>query len=271
MAQRHAVPSSEVDPAQRLTAIGLPPRAPGWVPQRPATVGVPIERVDGHHAEPVTPPLTRLDELRAALADRLPPQLGARVEAASSGAILTTLVVVVVVVIGIALKLHSHHSTGYGDYAGPSYNDAPAATAPTDPALDGSSIVVDVGGRVRHPGLVTLPFGARVADAIRAAGGPLHRRELRHVNRAARVADGQLLVIGGRPAKADGDDDSTPVSLSTASLEDLDGLPGVGPVTAQKIIDWRTAHGGFTSVSQLQQVSGIGPARYAELAPLVTP
>ena len=172
----------------------------------------------------------------------------------------------------LAVKLHGHHTQGYEDYAGPSYDDAPAASAPSDPTANGSSIVVDVGGRVHHPGLVTLPIGARVADAIRAAGGPLRHRELARIDLAAHVADGQLLMVGV-PAAADssGGGSAAPVSLSTASLEQLETLPGVGPVTAQKIVDWRTTHGGFTSVSQLEQVSGIGPARYSQLSPLVTP
>lgn len=216
--------------------------------------------------------MTRLDELRLALAQWLPAKLATRVEQASSRAVVTTLVVLVGVAVVVVMKLHGQHAESYGDYAGPSYDDGPAATASADPAADGSSIVVDVGGRVRRPGLVTLPVGARVADAIRAAGGPLRRRELARVDLAARVADGQLLMIGDHSAAAGpGGGSAAPVSLSTASLDELETLPGVGPVTAQKIIDWRTAHGGFTSLSQLQEVSGIGPARYAQLSPLVTP
>ncbi len=157
----------------------------------------------------------------------------------------------------------------------PSFDSSPAPVT----GGDATSIVVDVGGRVRKPGLVTLPAGARVADAIAAAGGPLHHREIATLDLAARVSDGQLLLIGVKAAPPGGSDaggdasgtSPAPVGLNSATMEELETLPGVGPVTAQKIIDWRTAHNGFTSVIQLQQVSGIGPARYAELAPLVTP
>jgi competence protein ComEA len=141
------------------------------------------------------------------------------------------------------------------------------------------SIVVDVGGKVRKPGLVTLPTGARVADAITAAGGPLRSTELDRVDLAARVTDGQLLLVGvkgaaaapGTTAAGDSTGSPAPISLSDATVEQLETLPGVGPVTAQKIVDWRTAHGGFTSVSQLQQIPGIGPAHYSEISPLVAP
>lgn len=123
-----------------------------------------------------------------------------------------------------------------------------------------------------------MPAGARVADAIAAAGGPLRHRELATTNLAARVTDGQLLTVGTKQAAApsapttDASSTSTgpSVDLNSATLEELETLPGVGPVTGQKIIDWRTAHSGFTSIEQLQQVSGIGPATYAELSPLVT-
>jgi competence protein ComEA len=267
------VPSPDADPVVRLTAIGLPPRAAGWVPEQPSTLSGPVVDIEDRDVESVTPPATRLDDLRLALAERLPPSLATRVEQASNRAVVTALAVLLTAIVVIGVKLHGHHSTSYGDYGGSSYGDTAATSAPADPTADGSSIVVDVGGRVRHPGLVTLPTGARVADAIRAAGGPLRRRELARIDLAARVVDGQLLMVGVSPASTGGAGSGTaaPVSLSTASLDELETLPGVGPVTAQKIIDWRTAHGGFSSVSQLQQVSGIGPARYAQLSPLVTP
>ncbi len=263
--------------ADRLTAIGLPPRAQGWVPAQDATVNVDVDAADPQ--EPPVPAAdlprgTRMDDLRLALAARLPGALAVRVEQMSNAAVMAVAAVVAGVVVLVGVKLHGHHAQGYSSgYSAASYRDSPAASSTSDPAMDGSSIIVDVGGRVRRPGLVTLPLGARVADAIRAAGGPLRRRELARIDLAARVVDGQLLMVGvaSAAAGAPGGGSSAPVSLSTASLDELETLPGVGPVTAQKIIDWRTAHGGFTSVSQLQQVSGIGPARYAQLSPLVTP
>ncbi|HVV74719.1 MAG TPA: ComEA family DNA-binding protein [Mycobacteriales bacterium] len=264
--------SIDVPSADRLTAIGLPPRAVGWVPDQPPAVRPAAVDDAVPEAAVVAAPATVLDNLRLALAARLPGRLSDRLQQASTRVFATGLAVLAVAVVMVALKLHGHQAPSFPeDYSGPSYSDGPTASAPADPATDGSSIVVDVGGRVRRPGLVTLPLGARVADAIRAAGGPLHRRELRRTDLAARVTDGQLLMVGTRAAAATPGGSAAPVSLSTASLEELETLPGVGPVTAQKIIDWRTTHGGFTSVSQLQQVSGIGPARYSQLSPLVTP
>ena len=142
-----------------------------------------------------------------------------------------------------------------------------AAVAP-QPAAD-LRIVVDVGGRVRHPGLVTLSSGARVADALRAAGGALRPGDVATLDLAARVSDGQLLLIGLPQAPTSGTDASAPVSLSSATVEQLDALPGVGPVLAKRIVDWREAHGGFTSLSQLQEVPGVGPRTYDRLKSLV--
>lgn len=138
-------------------------------------------------------------------------------------------------------------------------------------------IVVDVVGAVRHAGLVRLREGARVADAVRRAGGPTRRADLALVNLAAPLADGQQVVVPARVAAGAGASGSLPagagakVSLAGATVGDLDALPGIGPVTAQKIVDWRQSHGPFRSVDDLDAIPGIGPARIEQLRDLVTP
>jgi competence protein ComEA len=139
-------------------------------------------------------------------------------------------------------------------------------------------VVVDVAGRVRKSGLVRLPSGSRIADAIQAAGGALPGVDLSSINLARVLADGEQVVVGGPPvaggaavpatgiggAGASGGAGSgvptaaSPLDLNTATLEQLQTLPGVGPVLAQRILDWRTGHGRFGSVDDLRNVSGIG-------------
>jgi competence protein ComEA len=138
-------------------------------------------------------------------------------------------------------------------------------------------IVVYVVGAVRRAGLVRLAEGARVADALAGAGGPTRRADLTLVNLAAPVADGQQVVVpvrgagGGGTAGGAAAGSGMRVSLASATLDQLDALPGVGPVTAQKILDWRQAHGPFRSVDDLDAIPGIGPARIEQLRDLVTP
>ena len=150
---------------------------------------------------------------------------------------------------------------------------APQATSSGAATATNGSVVVDVAGRVRRPGLVTVPAGARVADVLRLAGGALPGTDLTSLNLARKVVDGEQIVVGAPAGVAGGSSSSpgptNPVSLNTGSVSDLDQLPGVGPVLAQRIVEWRTAHGGFTSVSQLRQVTGIGDSKYADLQPLV--
>jgi competence protein ComEA len=166
---------------------------------------------------------------------------------------------------------------------------APAAQAVSlrESASSGSAttaprLVVYVVGAVRRAGLVRLPEGARVADALERAGGPTRRADLTLLNLAAPVADGQQVVVpvrtpGGGVAAAGGAGGAAgtgvpaKISLASATLEQLDALPGIGPVTAQKILDWRQAHGPLRSADDLDAVPGIGPARVEQLRDLVTP
>ena len=141
-----------------------------------------------------------------------------------------------------------------------------------------SRVVVDVVGRVRRPGLVTLPAGARVAAAVQAAGGALAGTNLSSINLARVCIDGEQIAVGvpgavaapGGPVASGATTPAALVDLNTATADQLDALPGVGPVMAQRIIQYRTDHGPFQSVDQLRQVSGIGDAKYADLSPLVT-
>jgi competence protein ComEA len=146
---------------------------------------------------------------------------------------------------------------------------------------------VHVAGAVRHPGVYRLPPGARVKDAVGRAGGARPRADVNAINLAAKVVDGQQVVVpsrgaGGTGAAATGAPAETagvgaasapgpPISLNNATAEQLDTLDGVGPATAQKIIAWRTQHGGFRSVADLGQVPGIGPKKLAALKDRVQP
>ena len=141
-------------------------------------------------------------------------------------------------------------------------------------------LVVDVAGAVRRGGLYRLRSGSRIDDAIAAAGGPTARAQLDSVNLAAPVADGEQVVVPGRGAAgsaaaasppAAGSSPSAPLDLNSATLEQLESLPGVGPVTGQKILDYRQVHGAFRSVAELEGVPGIGPAHMAQLKGLVIP
>jgi competence protein ComEA len=148
---------------------------------------------------------------------------------------------------------------------------APAHTVAT------ARLFVDVAGAVRRPGLYRLPEGSRVADAVTRAGGATRRAELELVNLAARVSDGEQVVVprrgsdGAVAAGGSGTASSGPVHLNGATLDQLDALPGVGPVTAQKILDYRQQHGSFGSVDELDAIPGIGPARLEQLRALVAP
>lgn len=152
-----------------------------------------------------------------------------------------------------------------------------SGTAPSaGPPASAAEIVVAVVGQVVTPGLVTLPAGSRVADAIAAAGGALPGADLATVNLARVLADGEQVAVGvpgavdGAPPAAGGADPVTPVNLNTATEAELEELPGVGPVLAGRIVQWRSDNGDFTSVDQLQEVDGIGPSTFEDLRDEVT-
>ena len=177
------------------------------------------------------------------------------------------------VAVALLLVLLIRHLGG-GGAAGPVGAPVRVASKPAAPKL----LVIDVAGAVRRPGLYRLRSGSRIDDAIAAAGGPSAKAQLDAVNLAAPVADGEQVVVPGRgaggaavPSSPAGSSPSAPLDLNTATLEQLDALPGVGPVTARKILDYRQEHGAFHSVSELEGVPGIGPSHMAQLKGLVIP
>jgi competence protein ComEA len=161
-----------------------------------------------------------------------------------------------------------YHATSLSSGPGqqyPSAGRAAAVQAPAPPPV----VVVDVAGAVRRPGVYRLPSGARVEEAVRRAR-VTGSADLSGVNLAARLTDGEQIVVprrgaAGAVAAAAGGSAAPVVSINSGTLEQLETLDGIGPSLAQRIIDYRTAHGGFRSLEQLDDVSGIGPARLAAL------
>jgi competence protein ComEA len=153
---------------------------------------------------------------------------------------------------------------------------APVAGAGFSLGGEGSDVVVHVAGAVDRPGVYRLPVGSRVDDAVERAGGAAAGAELEAVNLAARLADGQQVVVPehgppGLAAVAAGTGTEGPISLGTATVEQLDTIDGIGPVTAEDIVEFRNRHGGLASVEQLDQVSGIGPATMESLRARLQP
>lgn len=185
--------------------------------------------------------------------------------------------VVVYAAVAIALLLvgaRAIRGEGGGEV---SFASADAAPAEAGFSIGGQSgdLVVDVTGAVRDPGVYRMPAGSRVNDAVARAGGAAPRAQLEAINLAARLADGQQVVVperlpGGTAAVgavgAEG-----PIGLGTATVEQLEEIEGIGPVTAEAIVEFRDEHGGLSSVEQLDQVSGIGPATMDSLRDRLQP
>ncbi|SCE97471.1 competence protein ComEA [Micromonospora coriariae] len=188
---------------------------------------------------------------------------------------------VVAVVVVLAAAGWAWRSRPHAEPVAPLASEAAPATPAVDASASGAAeVVVAVAGKVRKPGLVRLPAGARLADAVQAAGGALPGVDVALLNPARKVTDGELIVVGvtpppppagaAGPAAGGAAPAAGPLNLNTATLAQLDALPGVGPVLAQRILTHRDQHGGFKSVGDLRQVDGIGDARYEQLKDLVT-
>lgn len=188
-----------------------------------------------------------------------------------------------------AFALIAAAAIGYARLGGPSAQPAATAAAPLELRVEDSGggpsgeALVHVAGAVRRPGVYRLREGMRIDDALRLAGGPKRRADLSAINLAAKVEDGRQVLVPERaragapapvaaaaPNAAAGPAPGTPVNLNTATIEQLDALDGIGPATAQSILDYREEHGGFGSVEELGQVPGIGEKRLATLREGVT-
>lgn len=245
----------------RLASIVSPPVPGGWTP--PPLEAVEAEPVDVA-AEPVDvarswTPLPPEPSGGEVLTGWLPePLRGGRWDPGRRGlAVLAGVALLATLVSGGLLLRGRPQAVAAPEVLGGSAAAAPAA----------AMVVVDVAGKVRRPGIVRLPLGSRVDDAVRAAGGPLPGASWAGLNRARKLADGEQVLVGlpppaGAAGAAAGDGR---VDLNAADLTALDALPGIGPVLAQRIVDWRSERGRFASVDQLREVPGIGESKFAAL------
>jgi competence protein ComEA len=181
---------------------------------------------------------------------------------------VVAVVVSVCVALGVATWLTLRHQPHVVASSAPSAGQVASTAAPA-----ATTVTVDVEGAVRKPGIVVLKTGSRVVDAVKAAGGPFRREQLAGLNLATVLADGQQVMVGlpapgaggARAVAADGR-----VNLNTATADDLDAIPGVGPVTAESIVAWREHNGTFHNTDELLEVDGIGPGKLAKIKPHVT-
>jgi competence protein ComEA len=248
---------------------------------RPAAAPAPVIPVPGRHAS---------RRVGRRWADAVPTTLRGRVALGPA----QLAIVAVLVAVGLAVTCWWVVRGDAGRVEAPTVTmstgspgaDSPMADAPLSDAspvaasasADAGTVTVDVAGKVRRPGIAVLDAGSRVVDALHAAGGARHGVDLSGLNLARVLVDGEQIVVGEpAPTGLAASTMATPgasggplVNLNTASQDELEALPEVGPVTAQAILSWRAEHGGFTSVDELLEVDGIGDATLGQLAPFVT-
>ena len=277
---------------ERLARLaGSPDLRPPGDPRAAADTG------PGRHAARPVGPGTRW---RAAVSDLIPARLHGALDGGFSGHHLGVLAVLLAVGLAVTAwwvlsgrpEPEPVRPASFGSAPEPAPSGAtpdPGASSPVADAsgsdatptdavrTDAGTVVVDVAGRVRHPGIVTLPAGSRVADAIEAAGGARPGVDLAGLNLARVLVDGEQILVGVAPVAAPVPTDPSAtapaagvVNINTADLALLETLPGIGPVTAQAILDWRAENGAFTSVDELIEVDGIGEVTLEEIRDLVT-
>jgi len=272
--RRELTDQAEAMARERVQHLGEELRSAGLLPpEEDEPASLVVVRNPGRHARTQTG-LSIVSRVGERIGERFP----------FVGAHLTVLVAIgAVVLIVIAWFRISASSEAVPVPRARTSTPLPAAATSASPASPGAAaagteVVVDVAGKVQHPGVLTLPAGSRVVDAIKRAGGVRGNVDLSTLNLARVVIDGEQILVGATapaatgssgPTSTGGDPGGT-VSLNQATLEQLEALPGVGPVTAQKILDYRTAHGAFGSVDELLDVQGIGEKTLAELAPHLT-
>lgn len=284
---------------EELARAGLAPAAADEADSapadpEPAPVTPTVVPEPGRHARPrggATP-----GRVAGWLQDRLPPGLSGRVGLGAIHLVVIALVLAIGLAVAAVLVLRdppqgevvpaprpaaalvtpaptADEGAGAGPGAGAGSGPEAGPPSPT------GTVVVDVSGKVKRPGVATLPAGSRVVDALKRAGGARRGVDLSRLNLARVLVDGEQILVGiesapGSAPSAAAAPGTAPsdrlVNINTASPEQLEELPGVGPVTAGKIVDWRTDHGAFTSVEDLLEVDGIGEKTLAQLAPHVT-
>jgi competence protein ComEA len=183
----------------------------------------------------------------------------------------TQLLVYVVIAVAVLIIGARWIRAGDGDAVGAAELSFAADSAPSREGTQ--DVVVHVAGAVRRPGVYRLPAGSRVTDAVKRAGGFAAAANQDAINLAARLSDGQQVVVPphGAAAASTGGGQTGPISLGSAGVEQLDGIEGIGPITAQKIIEFRDQHGGLSSIEQLDDVDGIGPSTMETLRSALQP